>query len=112
MIFVDTNIPMYLVGASRPHKLDAQRIVESALAAGERLVTDAEVLQGAVKDSSELGDIRWVRLDEAQKLPLPTITGLILGEVGRLIREPPAPGVPRKIPLFKTIHRKHMLLEE
>ncbi len=45
MIFVDTNIPMYLVGASRPHKLDAQRLLESALSARERLVTDAEVLQ-------------------------------------------------------------------
>jgi 8-oxo-dGTP pyrophosphatase MutT (NUDIX family) len=76
------------------------------------LMTDAENLQGTVKDSSELGDIRWVRLDEAQKLPLPTITGLILGEVGRLLREPPPIGVQRKIPLFKTIHRKHMLLEE
>lgn len=76
------------------------------------LMTDAEVLKGSIKDSSELGDIRWVRLDEAQKLPLPTITGLILGEVGRLLREPPIPGVPRKIPLFKTVHRKHMLLEE
>ncbi|MCW5747247.1 MAG: NUDIX domain-containing protein [Alphaproteobacteria bacterium] len=76
------------------------------------LMTDAEVLQGSVKDSSELGDIRWVRLDEAQKLPLPTITGLILGEVGRLLREPPTLGESRKIPLFKTIHRKHMLLEE
>jgi len=76
------------------------------------MMTDAEVLKGTIKDSSELGDIRWVRLDEAQKLPLPTITGLILGEVGRLLREPPPVGVPRKIPLFKTIHRKHMLLEE
>jgi hypothetical protein len=45
VIFVDTNIPMYLVGTSRAHKVDAQRILESALAAGERLVTDAEVLQ-------------------------------------------------------------------
>lgn len=36
---------MYLVGASHPHKLDAQRLLESALSAGERLVTDAEVLQ-------------------------------------------------------------------
>lgn len=45
MILVDTNIPMYLVGASRLHKLDAQRLLESALSAGERLVTDAEVLQ-------------------------------------------------------------------
>jgi uncharacterized protein len=45
VIFVDSNIPMYLVGASHPHKLDAQRLLESALSTGERLVTDAEVLQ-------------------------------------------------------------------
>lgn len=45
MILVDSNIPMYLVGASHPHKLDAQRLLESALSGGERLVTDAEVLQ-------------------------------------------------------------------
>src|ERR1700758_5524916 len=36
---------MYLVGAAHPHKLDAQRLLESALSAGERLVTDAEGLQ-------------------------------------------------------------------
>jgi predicted nucleic acid-binding protein len=45
VILVDSNIPMYLVGARHPHKLDAQRLLESALSAGERLVTDAEVLQ-------------------------------------------------------------------
>ena len=45
MIFVDSNIPMYLVGSPHPHKADAQRLVEAAIAAGERLVTDAEVLQ-------------------------------------------------------------------
>lgn len=45
MIFVDSNIPMYLVGAAHPHKLDAQALMESAISAGERLVTDVEVLQ-------------------------------------------------------------------
>ncbi len=45
MILVDSNIPMYLVGATHPHKLDAQRLLETALSAGTRLVTDAEVLQ-------------------------------------------------------------------
>ncbi len=45
MILVDSNIPMYLVGAPHPHKLDAQRLLDKALSAGERLVTDAEVLQ-------------------------------------------------------------------
>lgn len=45
MIFVDSNIPMYLVGAPHPHKADAQRLLERSVAARERLVTDAEVLQ-------------------------------------------------------------------
>ncbi|HSD40442.1 MAG TPA: type II toxin-antitoxin system VapC family toxin [Burkholderiales bacterium] len=45
MIFVDSNIPMYLVGAPHPHKARAQRLLELAIGSGERLVTDAEVLQ-------------------------------------------------------------------
>jgi predicted nucleic acid-binding protein len=45
MIFVDSNIPMYLVGADHPHKADARRLLEAAIADGERLVTSAEVLQ-------------------------------------------------------------------
>ena len=45
MILVDSNIPMYLVGAAHPHKLESQGLLESALSAGTRLVTDAEVLQ-------------------------------------------------------------------
>lgn len=36
---------MYLVGAEHPHKVDARRILERAIAGGERLVTDAEVAQ-------------------------------------------------------------------
>ncbi len=45
MILIDSNIPMYLVGAPHPHKADAQRLLEDSVARGERLVTDAEVLQ-------------------------------------------------------------------
>jgi predicted nucleic acid-binding protein len=45
VILLDSNIPMYLIGAAHPHKLDAQRLLESAVSAGEPLVTDAEVLQ-------------------------------------------------------------------
>ncbi len=45
MIFVDSNIPMYLVGAPHPHKADAQRLLHRCIAQRERLVTDAEVLQ-------------------------------------------------------------------
>ena len=45
MILVDSNIPMYLVGAAHPHKVDAQRWMERLLSDRQRLVTDAEVLQ-------------------------------------------------------------------
>ena len=45
MIFVDSNIPMYLVGAAHPHKAEAQIVLEQLIASGERLVTDAQVLQ-------------------------------------------------------------------
>jgi len=45
VIFVDSNVPMYLVGAEHPHKRDAQHLLERVLSEGERLVTDAEVLQ-------------------------------------------------------------------
>jgi uncharacterized protein len=45
VILLDSNIPMYLVGAAHPHKLDAQRLLESAISAGDSLLTDVEVLQ-------------------------------------------------------------------
>ncbi len=45
MILVDSNIPMYLVGAPHPHKADAQRLLEKLITDRHRLVTDAEVLQ-------------------------------------------------------------------
>jgi hypothetical protein len=45
MIFIDSNVPMYLVGSEHPHKIDAQRLLERCIADDERLVTDAEVFQ-------------------------------------------------------------------
>jgi predicted nucleic acid-binding protein len=45
VILVDSNIPMYLVGAPHPNKSDAQRWLEKLVSDRQRLVTDAEVLQ-------------------------------------------------------------------
>jgi len=45
VIFVDSNIPMYLIGADHPNKAVARRLLERAITTGEKLVTSAEVLQ-------------------------------------------------------------------
>ena len=45
MIFVDSNIPMYLVGANHPNKQTARRLLERAIVDNEPLATDVEVLQ-------------------------------------------------------------------
>lgn len=45
MIFIDTNVPMYLIGADQVLQHRARMQVEEAIAEGEVLCTDAEVLQ-------------------------------------------------------------------
>ena len=55
MILVDSNIPMYLVGAEHPHKTDAQRLLERLVSDRRRLVTDAEVLQEILHRYTAIG---------------------------------------------------------
>ena len=45
MIFLDANVPMYLVGTPHPNKEAARRALEETVAGSESLCTDAEVLQ-------------------------------------------------------------------
>ena len=45
MIFLDSNIPMYLVGHTHPHKEETIRILEKYIRDNQRLVTDVEVFQ-------------------------------------------------------------------
>lgn len=54
-MFVDSNVPMYLVGADHPHKIDARRLLERAIGEERRLVTDAEVLQEILHRYAAIG---------------------------------------------------------
>jgi predicted nucleic acid-binding protein len=45
VIFVDSNVPMYLVGASHPNKERALTLLTRLVHSGERFVTDVEVFQ-------------------------------------------------------------------
>lgn len=44
-LFVDANIPMYLVGGPHANRDRAALLLERAINLGDRLVTDAEVMQ-------------------------------------------------------------------
>ncbi|HEV3309241.1 MAG TPA: type II toxin-antitoxin system VapC family toxin [Chloroflexota bacterium] len=45
MIFVDSNVPMYLVGVDHPYKVEARRWLERLATEQQRLVTSSEVFQ-------------------------------------------------------------------
>jgi predicted nucleic acid-binding protein len=65
---------MYLIGAPHPHKSEAQILIERFIAAGERLVTDAEVLQEilhrytAIQRREAIGPALQVTLDIADEV--------------------------------------------
>jgi predicted nucleic acid-binding protein len=45
VIFVDANVPLYLLGKDHPHKVDSQRLIERFASERRRLVTSSEVFQ-------------------------------------------------------------------
>lgn len=55
MIFVDSNVPIYLVGADHPNKRLARELLERAVVDGEVLATDAEVLQEILHRYAAIG---------------------------------------------------------
>lgn len=61
MIFVDSNVPMYLVGAAHPHKDAARRRLETLVIRQERLVTDAEVLQEILHRYHAIGRLEAIQ---------------------------------------------------
>lgn len=75
MVFVDANIPMYLVGAAHPNKVDAQRRLEQLVAERVRLVTDAEAMNEILH--------RYVALDRRGYVQL--AHDLLLGVVDEVL---------------------------
>jgi len=55
VIFVDSNVPMYLVGSDHPNKAAARLQLEQAIVDNETLATDAEVLQELLHRYAAIG---------------------------------------------------------
>jgi predicted nucleic acid-binding protein len=60
VIFIDANVPMYLVGGEHPHKLDAQRVLERLAGERRQLVTSSEVLQEIMHRYISAGRRDWI----------------------------------------------------
>jgi predicted nucleic acid-binding protein len=71
VIFLDANVPMYLVGRPHPHKADAQLVLERLAAERRRLVTSSEVFQEILH--------RYVSTDRRHKIEqaFETLRGLV-----------------------------------
>jgi uncharacterized protein len=60
LIFIDSNVPMYLVGGEHPHKLDVRRILERLAGEQRTLVTSSEVFQEILHRYVSVGRRDWV----------------------------------------------------
>jgi uncharacterized protein len=79
---------MYLIGAPHPHKAESQVLLERAIAEGQRLVTDAEVLQEilhrytAIDKREAIGPALQVTLDIVDEvIPIEKAEVLRAGEI-------------------------------
>jgi predicted nucleic acid-binding protein len=71
VIFVDANVPMYIVGADHLHKIDAQHLIGRLVREQRRLVTSSEVFQEILH--------RFISTDRRDKIELAfeTLGGLV-----------------------------------
>jgi predicted nucleic acid-binding protein len=69
VIFIDATVPIYLVGAEHRYKNDAQLLLEHAITARARLVTDVAVLHEILR--------RYAAIDQREAIE--PATDLILG---------------------------------
>ena len=63
MIFVDSNVPMYIFGAPHPNQERAIVLIDELIDDGERLITSVEVYQEILHRYASIG--RQQSIDEA-----------------------------------------------
>jgi predicted nucleic acid-binding protein len=74
VIFLDANVPMYIVGADHPHKVEAQHLIGRLVREQRRLVTSSEVFQEILH--------RFVSIDRRDRIePTFELLGGLVDEV-------------------------------
>jgi predicted nucleic acid-binding protein len=62
VIFIDANVPMYLIGRDHPHKVDAQSMVERLAGERRQLVTSSEIFQEILHRYISIDRRDWIEL--------------------------------------------------
>ncbi|MCF8467183.1 MAG: NUDIX hydrolase [Sneathiella sp.] len=75
-------------------------------------VADAETLEGEIKGSGELLDLRWVTIQQALDLDIPKITEVVLGHADHFLKTRPPHDPNRPVPMFQMRHGKRIFGEE
>lgn len=108
MIFVDSNIPMYLVGAAHPKKESSRRLLEQAIVDEERLVTDAEVFQEILHRYAAIN--RRDAIDPAFEVLLGIVDGVLpieLADVQRARRLLGGAGLSARDAIHVAVMQRH-----
>jgi predicted nucleic acid-binding protein len=93
---------MYLLGSDHPHKADARILIERLIAAGQRLVTDAEVMQEIIH--------RYVAIRKREiiapafRLMLDLVDEVFPVEQSNVIRASQIAGMPAQVSARDAVH--------
>ncbi|MBT3628927.1 MAG: NUDIX hydrolase [Rhodospirillaceae bacterium] len=69
----------------------------------------ADDLHGEIAGNGELHDIGWVSISEALKMPIPHITGVVLGQISRLLDDPGPREHVKTTPFLRHIGDKYLV---
>lgn len=75
-------------------------------------MADAAHATGTIKGNGELVDIQWVPLSDALELNLPAVTKRVIAQVGEIAHLGRDHRAKMPIPLLKTVHGRHLVMEE
>ena len=83
MIFVDSNVPMHLVGAAHPHKADAQRLLEQLIARSRDIIVATD-RKGLSRVFGHIDRMRPARFEPGGTVPMDFFLPFALVALGGL----------------------------